>query len=158
VVRDGKLLDEPLLRVPATSTWERGLIGVTVAPDFPRTPHVFACYVSGTPYPHHIISRWTARGDRAEPGSEVVLFEGDDQTNLGGFKPDGHQGGAIHFGSDGKLYVAIGEQTAAAPAQHMNSLLGKMLRLNPDGSIPPDNPFVTTTTGKYRSIWALGLR
>jgi putative heme-binding domain-containing protein len=158
VVKDGRLLEEPLLRVPVTSTWERGLIGVTVAPDFPRTPHVFVCYVAGKPYPHHIISRWTARGDRAEPGSEVVSFEGDDQTKLGGFKPDGHQGGAIHFGGDGKLYVAIGEQTAASPSQDMGSLLGKMLRLNVDGSIPPDNPFFTTATGKYRSIWALGLR
>jgi putative heme-binding domain-containing protein len=158
VIKDGMLLDEPLLQVSVTSTWERGLIGVTVAPDFPNTPHVFVCYVTGRPYPHHIVSRWTVHGDRVELGSEAVLFEGDDQTKLGGFKPDGHQGGAIHFGGDGKLYIAIGEQTAAAPAQYMSSLLGKMIRLNPDGSIPRDNPFFTTAVGKYRSIWALGLR
>ena len=55
--------------------------------------------------------------------------------------PPGHQGGAIHFGKDGKLYVALGDQTAGAPAQAMTTLQGKLLRLNPDGSIPEDNPF-----------------
>jgi glucose/arabinose dehydrogenase len=40
----------------------------------------------------------------------------------------------------------------------LHSLLGKLLRINPDGSIPQDNPFVSRTTGKYRAIWALGLR
>jgi putative heme-binding domain-containing protein len=158
VVRDGKLLDEPFVRLPATAKWERGLIGVAVAPDFPNAPHVFVCYVTDKPYPHHVISRWTARGDGAIPDSEGVLFEGHDQSKLGGNKPDGHQGGAIHFGADGKLYVAIGEQTAAAPAQQMNSLLGKLLRLNADGTIPSDNPFAQTARGKYRAIWVLGLR
>jgi glucose/arabinose dehydrogenase len=160
VIKAGKLLADPFLEVPVNSQWERGLIGVTVAHGFPCQPHVFVCYVTGKPYPHHVVSRWTAAGDRAEPGSECVLFQGDDQSKLGGEKPDGHQGGALHFGRDGKLYVAIGEQTAATPSQRMDSLLGKVLRLNPDGSIPPDNPFAATgtVTGKYRAIWALGLR
>jgi len=86
------------------------------------------------------------------------LFEGDDQTKLGGGIPAGHQGGAIHFGKDRKLYVALGEQTAGEPAQRMDTLQGKLLRLNPDGSIPEDNPFYRTARGKYRAIWALGLR
>jgi putative heme-binding domain-containing protein len=158
VVRSGKLLPESFVKLPVTSTWERGLIGVTVAPDFPKTPHVFVCYVAGKPYPHHVISRLTARGDLAVPGSEVVLFRGDDQRKLGGDKPDGHQGGAIHFGKDGKLYVAIGDGTAGRPAQELTSLQGKMLRLNADGTIPDDNPFVTRAAVKYRAIWALGLR
>jgi len=158
LIKNENLLDEPFLQLPVAATWERGLIGVTVAPDFPRTPHVYICYVLGQPYPHHVISRWTARGDRAAPDSEIVLFEGDDQTQLGGHKPDGHQGGAVHFGVDGKLYVALGEQTASTPSQRMDSLLGKLLRLNPDGSIPYDNPFADTASGKYRAIWALGLR
>jgi uncharacterized repeat protein (TIGR03806 family) len=94
----------------------------------------------------------------AREGSEVVLFEGDDQRPVGGEVPAGHQGGAIHFGNDGKLYVALGEQTAGAPSQRLDSLLGKMLRLNRDGSIPEDNPFFKKNTGKYRAIWAYGLR
>lgn len=158
VARDGKLLPTPFVRLPVDSTWERGLIGVTVAPDFPKTPHVYVCYVAAKPYPHHVVSRFTARGDVAVPGSEKVLLEGDDQRKLGGSIPNGHQGGAIHFGADGKLYVAIGEQTAGAPSQDLKSLLGKLLRINPDGTIPPDNPFVSRTRRKYRAIWALGLR
>jgi putative heme-binding domain-containing protein len=158
VVKNGKLLPEPFVKLAVDSTWERGLIGVTVDPDFPRTPHVFVCYVAARPYPHHVVSRLTAVGDVAEPNSEKILFEGDDQTKLGGDVPAGHQGGAIHFGKDGKLYIAIGDQTAGKPAQSLGSLLGKLLRLNPDGSIPSDNPFVSKTQGKYRAIWALGLR
>jgi putative heme-binding domain-containing protein len=158
VIKNGKLLPAPFIKLPVDSSWERGLIGVTVAPDFPETPHVFVCYVAAKPYPHHVISRFTAAGDVATPGSEKILLEGDDQTKLGGDVPAGHQGGAIHFGKDGKLYVAIGDQTAGKPAQNLNSLQGKLLRLNPDGSIPEDNPFSSKATGKYRATWALGLR
>jgi glucose/arabinose dehydrogenase len=158
VVKNGKLLPAPFVKLPVDSTWERGLIGVTVAPDFPKTPHVFVCYVAAKPYPHHVISRFTAEGDVAKPGSEKILLEGDDQTKLGGDVPAGHQGGAIHFGKDGKLYIAIGDQTAGKPAQDLRSLQGKLLRINPDGTIPDDNPFASKTTGKYRAIWALGLR
>jgi putative heme-binding domain-containing protein len=158
VIKNGRLLAEPFVTLPVDATWERGLIGVTVAPDFPKTPHVFVCYVAARPYPHHVVSRLTARGDVAEPGSETILLEGDDQTKLGGTVPAGHQGGAVHFGKDGKLYVAIGDQTAGEPAQQLHSLLGRLLRINRDGSIPDDNPFSSRATGKYRATWALGLR
>src|SRR5262249_31166657 len=109
-------------------------------------------------YPHHRVSRFTARGDAAVAGSEFVLLEGDDQTRLGGHHPDGHQGGGLHFGKDGKLYVGIGEQTAGAPAQPLDTFQGQLLRINPDGSLPEDNPFFARASGKYRAIWALGLR
>lgn len=158
VIKGDTLLAKPFAEFEVDSTWERGLIGVTLDPDFTHNGFVYVCYVARTPYPHHRISRLTARGDAAAPESEVVLFEGDDQTRLGGKVPAGHQGGAIHFGGDGKLYVALGEQTAGKPSQDLGSLLGKILRLNPDGSIPGDNPFAGTTTGKYRAIWARGLR
>lgn len=158
VIKNGKLLEKPFVNLPVEAKWERGLIGVTVAPDFPNTPHVFVCYVSAKPYTHHVVSRLTARGDEAEPGSEKILLEGDDQSKLGGTEPAGHQGGALHFGKDGKLYIAIGDQTAGKPAQEMNSLLGRLLRINSDGSIPKDNPFFSKATGKYRATWALGMR
>jgi putative heme-binding domain-containing protein len=158
VIKNGKLLAEPFVKLLVDATWERGLIGVTVAADFPKTPYVFVCYVAAKPYPHHVISRFTARGDRAEPGSERILLEGDDQRKLGGEVPAGHQGGAVHFGKEGNLYIAIGDQTAGKPAQDLNSLLGRLLRINPDGSIPHDNPFVAKAKGKYRATWALGLR
>jgi glucose/arabinose dehydrogenase len=144
--------------LPVDSHWERGLIGVTVDPDFPRTPHLYVCYVAKEPYPHHRISRFIVAGDVAVPGSEKILLVGDDQRTLGGKVPGGHQGGALHFGQDGKLYIAIGEQTAETPAQRLDTFQGKILRINPDGSIPPDNPLLKQTTGKYQAIWALGLR
>src|SRR5262245_35505810 len=158
VVKEGKWLPNPFLKIDVDSFWERGLIGVTLHPDFPKMPFVYVVYVAAKPYPHHVVSRFTADGNVAVVGSEKILLEGDDQTKLGGSIPAGHQGGPIRFGSDGKLYIALGEQTAGAPSQDLKSLLGKILRLNPDGSIPDDNPFYSATEGKYRAIWAYGLR
>jgi putative heme-binding domain-containing protein len=158
VVKGGKLLPEPFVTLPVDSTWERGLIGVTVDPGFPKVPFVYVCYVAKEPYPHHRVSRFTADGDVAKPNSEKLLLEGDDQRTLGGNVSAGHQGGAVHFGVDGKLFIAIGEQTAEAPAQDLTTFLEKILRIDRDGIIPSDNPFVAETSGKYRAIWARGLR
>jgi putative heme-binding domain-containing protein len=158
VLKDGTLLPAPFVTLDVDSSWERGLIGVTLDPDFGRNGHLYVCYVARRPYTHHRVSRFTAAGDVAAPGTELVLLEGDDQAKLGGRVPAGHQGGALHFGVDGKLYVAIGDQTAGAPAQELTTFQGKLLRLNPDGSIPEDNPFYRATRGKYRAIWARGLR
>jgi glucose/arabinose dehydrogenase len=69
-----------------------------------------------------------------------------------------HNGGAMNYGPDGKLYIAVGENANGANAQSFANLLGKMLRINADGSIPADNPFYLTATGNNRAIWALGLR
>src|SRR5262249_36565559 len=126
--------------------------------DFPRTPHLYVCYVAKAPYPHHVVGRFTIEGDHSAPDSERILLEGDDQRKLGGKVPAGHQGGAVHFGRDGKLYIGIGEQTAETPRQRLDTFQGKILRLNPDGTIPEDNPFFQRSAGKYRAIWALGFR
>ncbi len=158
VVKEDRLLPEPCLRLAVDDQWERGLIGVTLDPRFDENHNLYVVSVARAPYPHHRVSRFTLAGDVAAADSERVLLEGDDQSQLGGQVPAGHQGGAIHFGRDGKLYVALGEQTAEKPAQALDSLLGKILRINPDGTIPADNPFVGETSGKYRTIWARGCR
>ena len=94
-----------------------------------------------------------ADGDVAVAGSETVLLDLDDLSSA-----TNHNGGALHFGPDGKLYIAVGENANGANAQTLANLLGKILRINTDGTIPTDNPFFGTATGKNRAIWALGLR
>jgi hypothetical protein len=89
----------------------------------------------------------------AVAGSERVLFELDPLSSA-----LNHNGGAIHVGNDGKLYVAVGDNVNSQNAQSFGNLFGKILRLNRDGSIPSDNPFLQRTTGRNRAIWALGLR
>jgi hypothetical protein len=69
-----------------------------------------------------------------------------------------HNGGALNFGPDGKLYAAVGDNGTSANAQSLSTVFGKILRLNSDGTIPADNPFLAQTSGKNRAIWALGLR
>jgi glucose/arabinose dehydrogenase len=158
VWKDGRVLDAPALALHVTDYWERGLIGLALDSDFPRPPHLYLLYVTDKPFVHHVLARFTIQGDVIDPSSETILLEGDDQATLGGSVAAGHQGGALRFGSDGGLYVSIGEQTAGEPAQRLDTLQGKILRLNRDGSIPTDNPFFSETSGKYRSIYARGVR
>jgi hypothetical protein len=86
------------------------------------------------------------------PGSETILLE------LDNLSATNHNGGAIHFGPDGKLYIAAGENAVPANAQTLANMLGKILRINSNGTIPADNPFFNSAVGNNRSIWALGLR
>lgn len=160
VVKDGRPVPTTALDLgPRLDTWwERGLIGLTLHPDFPRTPYLFVLYVAKKPYTHHVVARFTVVGDTIDPESELVLLEGDDQSTLGGHVPAGHQGGPICFGHDGMLYVGLGERTANESSQALDTLQGKILRLRPDGSIPEDNPFHRVAGGKYRSIYAIGIR
>src|SRR5438874_1069711 len=158
VIEKEKLVERPMVAVKVDPTWERGLIGVTVDPEFARNGFLYVTYVSPTPWPHHVISRFVIWGNEVVAGSEKVLLEGDNQQKMRGTIKNGHQGGAIHFGRDGKLFISIGEQTSNDPAQDMDTFLGKILRINSDGSIPVDNPFVASAEGKYRAIWALGCR
>jgi glucose/arabinose dehydrogenase len=152
------LLPEPFVRLAVADFWERGVVGVALHPRFPEEPFVYVHYVRKTPFIHHTVSRFTARGDAAEPESELVFIEGEDQSLKVGKYPGAHQGGAMRFGADGKLYVTIGEHNVRDPAQSLESLHGKILRFNPDGSIPEDNPFFLKAEGRHRAIYAIGLR
>ncbi len=153
VIKNGSLLATPFVTVTVDSTVERGLLGVTFDPDFASNQWVYIYYTATSPNTHNRITRWTANGDVAVPGSEVLIFALDPLGAAGN-----HNGGAIHFGSDGKLYAAVGDNTRPNEAQSLNSQLGKILRINKDGSIPADNPFYGSTTGKNRAIWAYGFR
>ena len=152
VIKNGALLSTPFLTLTVSSVGERGLLGVAFDPAFASNQYVYVYYTATTPTVHNRISRFTANGDVVVPGSEVVLLD------LETLSATNHNGGAIHFGPDGKLYAAVGENAVSGNSQSMNNLLGKVLRLNTDGSIPTDNPFYATATGRNRLIWALGLR
>jgi glucose/arabinose dehydrogenase len=153
VIKNGSLLATPFLTVTVSSVGERGLLGVAFDPNFASNQFIYIYYTATTPAIHNRISRFTANGDVAVAGSEVVIFDLDNLSSA-----TNHNGGALAFGPDGKLYAAVGENANGSNAQTLNNVLGKMLRLNPDGSIPTDNPFFNTASGKNRSIWALGLR
>jgi glucose/arabinose dehydrogenase len=152
VVKNGALLPAPFLTLTVDSSGERGLLGVAFDPSFATNNFVYVYYtVPGSPA-HNRVSRFTANGDVAVAGSEMVLLNLDNLSSA-----TNHNGGAIHFGPDGKLYVAVGENANGANSQTLTNLLGKVLRLNSDGTIPSDNPFFNTA-GARKEIWALGLR
>ena len=152
VVKNGALLPTPFVTLTVDSSGERGLLGVAFDPSFATNNFVYVYYtVPGSPA-HNRVSRFTANGDVAVAGSEVVLLNLDNLSSA-----TNHNGGAIHFGPDGKLYVAVGENANSANSQTLVNLLGKVLRINSDGTIPADNPFFNTA-GARKEIWALGLR
>jgi glucose/arabinose dehydrogenase len=152
IIKNGALLPTPFLQVTVFSNGERGLLGVTFDPDFEHNNYVYIYYTSRYPKAHNRISRFTADGDHAVPGSEKILIE------LPQLVTEYHNSGTLRFGPDGKLYASTGENAITANSQSLANPLGKILRLNRDGSIPADNPFYTRTTGTAQAIWALGFR
>ncbi len=157
VIKDGTLLEQPFLTLPVDSRGERGLLGVAFDPSFEANQYVYVFYTTAED-PRNRISRFVANGDVALPGSEQILLELDP---LRLDPPYIHNGGAMEFGLDGKLYIGVGDNAApASPAvpQRLDRFAGKILRINPDGSIPEDNPFYNTATGSFRAIWAMGVR
>jgi glucose/arabinose dehydrogenase len=152
VSSSGALLSDPFVTVTTTAEGERGLLGVAFDPQFAGNHFVYVYYTATTPNVHNRVSRFTADGDGVVPGSEFVVV---DLEPLGATN---HNGGAIHFGPDGKLYIAVGENAVKDNAQTLDNRLGKILRLNSDGTIPDDNPFFGVATGPNRAIWARGLR
>ena len=151
VIKNNALLPTPFVTLTVNASGERGLLGIAFDPAFASNQFVYVYYTATTPTIHNRVSRFTANGDVAVAGSEVVLLE---LETLGATN---HNGGAIHFGPDGKLYVAVGENAVSTNAQTLTNRLGKMLRINANGTIPADNPF-PTAIGVNRAIWAIGLR
>ena len=168
IVAGGKLLATPVLSLIVDSNGERGLIGVTHDPKF-NTNHFIYVYhtvpAAGSAAPFNEISRFTLNGNVADPASEVDILKLNDLSSA-----TNHNGGAIHFGVDGMLYVGVGENADPSNAQTLSNLLGKVLRIDvshikPGDPIndvaklvPPSNPFVGTALGINGAIYALGFR
>ena len=153
VIRNGALLTAPFVTLDVDPTGERGLLGVAFDPNFPVNGFVYVYYTAPTSPRHNRVARLTANGDVASAGSETILLELDE---LGVAAV--HNGGAMHFGADGMLYIAVGDNARPTEAQSLGTLFGKILRIKPDGSIPADNPFLNHTSGNRGAIWAMGLR
>ena len=149
IYQDGALLPTAALALAGVCTEsERGLLGIAVDPAFASTRHIFLYYTflkGGTCV--NRVSRFTLPATNViDPFTELILI--DNVPSPGG----NHNGGDVHFGKDGYLYVSIGDggtdyagnsgsggSNDAARDQHI--LLGKIARITKDGNIPPDNPF-----------------
>jgi glucose/arabinose dehydrogenase len=152
VIQNGQLLATPFFTASVNSDGERGLLGIAFDPNFATNQYVYIYYTATSPNVHNRVSRLTANGNVAVAGSETALLDLPTATGVS------HQGGAIHFGNDGKLYIAVGDHLQPENAQSLSFMFGKMLRINSDGTIPTDNPFYAQTTGIFRAIYAVGFR
>ena len=150
ILQDGQVLPKPFAVLENVSNFgESGFLGLALHPDFSRTPYVYAMYVVDDPitgYPS---------------GQRVVRFRdvnniGQDRTTILDGLPAAteysHNGGRLAFGPDGKLYVTIGDTNVPDLSQDPSNLAGSILRYNPDGSIPEDNPIPGSP------VYAMGLR
>ncbi len=167
------------LSVSVDSVGERGMLGIAFDPSYDgvgsNPDYVYLYYTNpqtgATDPANNRLSRFTVVGagtTTATLTSEVVLRDlppEDEDNNPATDGNTNHNGGAIHFGPDGKLYVAVGDHNYDTTPQssHVSQILttpfGKILRLNSDGSNPSDNPFYNGSATDWQgSIWALGLR
>ena len=171
VTGSGQVLATPFLTldVPPVRHRSGGVRGFAFDPAFPAEPYVYVFYTkqfSGD-VRHNRVSRFTvSAGDAntADPASELVLLELPFNSSALG-SSGSHNGGAVVFGGDGKLYVTTGDgwndsngYGAGDSVQSLSSFTGKIFRINRDGTIPTDNPFYSQASGDYRAIYALGFR
>ncbi len=124
------------------STGEGGLLGMTLHPQFSTNPWVYVVYNYGSPYREKVVRFTYSVNKFIDP---LVIIDGIPAASI-------HNGSRLLITSDQKLLITTGDASVASNAQNMNSLAGKILRLNLDGSIPVDNP----TAGS--AVWTSGHR
>jgi glucose/arabinose dehydrogenase len=133
VMESGRLLPQPYLILDdVDDEGESGLLGLALHPEFPRRPWLYVYYTYRSGRTYNRVVRIVERNGR--PWTRTVFL-----NSIPSFVY--HDGGRMKFGPDGKLYIATGYGEWPISAQRMDSLAGKILRLNDDGSIPSDNPF-----------------
>jgi glucose/arabinose dehydrogenase len=155
VGRDGKL-SEPLEGVPpVAAVGQGGLLDVVLAPDFAETRTIYFTFAE----PREALNGTSvARARLIEEAGKARLA---DVTVI--FRQEPAIGGGFHFGSriavarDGLLFVTLGERYQRDRAQDLATHLGKVVRIRPDGTVPPDNPFVARQ-GARPELWSYGHR
>ncbi len=141
-IRDGVLLPEPVAEPGADEVGEGGLLGIAIHPDG-GSAYLYATTGGENRITRHPLRDGGPAGVRLGPG-EVIL---------GGIPAAAiHNGGALAFGPDGRLYAGVGDAGDPALAADPRSPGGAILRLEDDGAIPADNPFPGSP------VWAYGLR
>jgi glucose/arabinose dehydrogenase len=164
VVQDGRLAGDPFLDIGdrLTAGGERGLLGLAFHPAFPDDPRFFVNYTDLEG--NTVVSSFsvpTPRANRADRDREEVLLRIDQPFS-------NHNGGALAFGPDGHLYISTGDGGGGGDpkdnGQRLDTLLGKILRIDVDGAtaggryaVPADNPFADGNGGEPE-IWHVGLR
>jgi glucose/arabinose dehydrogenase len=138
VVRDGVALSTPALGLGAgvCTDGERGLLGVAVDPAFASNHFLYLYYTAatGTGCANRVSRFVLGDDDLVDRASEHVLLDNIPSPGCC------HQGGDVHFGKDGYLYISVGD--GGLGGRDQNVLLGKVLRITSDGGVPPDNPFL----------------
>ena len=146
-----------ILQLAVASDFERGLLGIALDPQFAANGYVYLYYTATAgskdppPSPANRISRFTMTGQTIDPSTESILLDGIPSVS------GNHNAGCLRFGPDQKLYIGTGDGGVSANAQSLMSLSGKILRINRDGTIPPDNPFAAVLSARGE-IYCLGLR
>ena len=149
IVKNGQLLAQPFANLPSAASGDRGLLGIAFDPQFGVANNFVYFYYTGLDLLNHVV-RFDGSGDVGTDGPREIFTTESPSQLL-------HVGGSIEFGPDGKLYLAVGDNGYPANAQDLTNPYGKILRINPDGSIPTDNPFYARA-GSFRAIWAYGFR
>ncbi|MGE3467229.1 MAG: sorbosone dehydrogenase family protein [Pyrinomonadaceae bacterium] len=149
IIESGKLRTEPVFTVPDVEpSSESGLMDIELHPDFAKNGFIYLGYAYNREGKRVKVMRYKyADGKFTEP--RVIIEDIPGAPN--------HAGMRNRFGPDGKLYVTTGDATDWNLAQKLDSLAGKTLRLNDDGTVPSDNPFVKTE-GARPEIWSYGHR
>ncbi len=140
VIENGILNTEPI-KILDVSGFEGGLLGITLDPNFEENHHIYLYYTyNDFLSTFNKLSRFTELNNQLS--DELILIDKIPGGSI-------HDGGRIKFGPDGMLYVTTGEAGIPDRAQDLNSLGGKILRINPDGTIPEDNPFENSLVYSY---------
>jgi len=160
IIEAGAVLPTPFIDLSGKASQsgnERGLLGLAFHPDYANNGYFYVNYTRASDHAT-VVERYTVSAgnpDIADPASGTIVLGPISQPY------PNHNGGNIAFGLDGKLYIGMGDGGSGGDpecrAQHGDTLLGKMLRINDDGSIPADNPFVGNPS-VLDEVWAIGLR